>query len=105
MEYDLEIGSGSNREWATVEEAAQHFRRSIWFIRKTANEMVRLRVERHPIKAGRDWLIDISGMTSFFAAKAVQTSATTTYPIAQASDSLPDEIGPDETWELNTDVA
>lgn len=99
-------GTPSNPSpWATVAEAAAHFRRSEWFIRKVANQMSKLGIDRHPIKAGRDWLIDISGMTSFFSSEAVHSSATTQYPIAEFDGSLPGEVGPDETWGWENDVA
>ena len=96
--------SSANR-WSTVEEAAAHFRRSAWFIRKAANEMARREIERHPIKAGRDWLIDIDGMTAFFSQNAVESSATTSYPIAEIDVSLPGEVPGDEIWGWNEDVA
>jgi hypothetical protein len=91
--------------WSNVEEAAAHFRRSAWFIRKTASEMARREIDRHPIKAGRDWLIDIEGMTAFFSQNAVESSATTSYPIAEIDASLPGEVLGDEIWGWNEDVA
>lgn len=91
--------------WATVSEVAAYFRRSEWFIRKAANEMSRREVDRHPIKAGRDWLIDIGGMTDFFSKEAVQSSATTCYPITEIDASLPGDVDSDETWGWNSDVA
>jgi hypothetical protein len=95
----------SATRWSTVEEAAAHFRRSAWFVRKVANEMSGREIDRHPIKAGRDWLIDIDGMTAFFSQNAVESSATTSYPIAQVDVSLPGETPADEVWGWNEDVA
>ena len=91
--------------WATISEAAAYYRRSEWFIRKVANEMSRREVDRHPIKAGRDWLIDIDGMTDYFSAEAVQSSATTRYPITEIDASLPGDVDAGETWGWDSDVA
>ena len=90
--------------WSTVDEAAAHFRRSAWFIRKVAVEMSKGNVDRHPIKAG-NWLIDIDGMTAFFSHNAVESSAATSYPIAQVDANLPGEVPGDEIWGWKDDVA
>lgn len=91
--------------WATISEAAAYYRRSEWFIRKVANEMSRREVDRHPIKAGRDWLIDIGGMTDYFSEQAVQSSSETSYPITEVDGSLPGDVDSDETWGWESDVA
>ncbi len=92
--------------WATVtENRSALFRRSEWFIRKVANEMCRRDVDRHPVKAGRDWLIDIDGMTAYFSEQAVQSSSETSYPITEVDGNLPGEIDSSETWGWDSDVA
>jgi hypothetical protein len=113
METDLrneEPQHGSNAPsdrspWATISEAAAYYRRSEWFIRKVATTMSKRKVDRHPIKAGRDWLIDIGGMTDYFSEQAVQSSSETSYPITEVDGNLPDEIDSGETWGWDSDVA
>jgi hypothetical protein len=94
---DPKPAEGLRTSWATVDEAAAHFRRSAWFIRKTANEMSRCKFDRHPIKAGRDWLIDLEGMTLYFGFRAERDAAQSCYPVSDLDGRLAAHAA-DEDW-------